>query len=159
MEANFMRQTKTIFSIALLTLLSCQNQTKDNQANSDRTKTGTETQAANNRQENPTVKFSRQPRYSIIQSTLAAKGTYKLDSYTGDVYQMVLSSNGNETWDKLLRQPHSILDTQFDNSTNYTLFLSPLAMRFTYLMNVNTGATWQLVQDPKSEENFFSPIQ
>lgn len=150
-----MRQTKTILSIVLLTLLSCQNHTKNNNSNSDSTQTSKITDI----QENSKTNLVRQPRFSIIQSTLAAKGTYKLDSYTGDIYQMVLSSSGDETWQKLRRQPHSTPDTQNDNATNYTLFLSTLAMKFTYLMNVNTGATWQLVQDPQSEENFFSPIE
>lgn len=68
---------------------------------------------------------------------------------------MVVTANGSETWQKLRRQFHNTPDTQIDNNNNYTLFLSLLAMRFTYLMKVNTGATWQLVQDPQSEENFF----
>jgi hypothetical protein len=155
-----MKQTKTILCIALLILIACQNQTKNNNSTADSTKSNkTEDITSNIHRDNSLLNASYRPRYSIIQSTLAAKGTYKLDSYTGDVYQMVLAAGGRETWQKLSRQPHSTPDTQFDNTNNYILFLSPLAMRFTYLMNVNTGATWQLVQDPQTEENFFSSIE
>ena len=110
-------------------------------------------------QEYAASSLNRQPRFVIVQSTLAAKGTYKLDSYTGDVYQMVQSANGYETWEKLRRQVHSQSDSKFENTNNYSLFVSALAMRFTYLINTNTGATWQLVQDSKNEANFFTPIQ
>jgi PBP1b-binding outer membrane lipoprotein LpoB len=30
------------------------------------------------------------PRYQIVQSTIAARGTYKVDTYEGKVYQLVL---------------------------------------------------------------------
>jgi len=98
------------------------------------------------------------PRYQIIQSSIAARGTYKVDTYKGNVYQLVVDRNNNETWELLSRIGHSNNDIQIEGQRNYELFLSTIAMRFTYLINVNTGATWQLVQDPKTEENFFSAI-
>ena len=36
--------------------------------------------------------------------------------------------------------------------------ISIIAMRFTYLINVNTGATWELVEDQQTTEDYFCPI-
>lgn len=101
---------------------------------------------------------SKSPRYQIVQSTLAARGTYKVDTYEGNVYQLVVDKNNNETWGLLRRLGNSNNDEKVDGQRNYEIFLSTIAMRFTYLINLNTGATWQLVQDPNTEENFFSSI-
>ncbi len=101
---------------------------------------------------------SNSPRYQIVQSPIAARGTYKVDTYKGNVYQLVVDKNDNETWELLSRIGNSYDDNQVYGQRNYEIFLSTLAMRFTYLINLNTGATWQLVQDPDTEENFFSAI-
>jgi hypothetical protein len=103
--------------------------------------------------------LNRGPRYSIHQSAIAAKGTYKLDSYEGDVYQMVEDRNKNSAWEKLRKLPvYGSQDSTVEGRPNYQLFLSTIAMRFTYLINVNTGQTWELVEDPQTSEEFFSPI-
>jgi hypothetical protein len=102
---------------------------------------------------------SPQPRFSIIQSTLAARGTFKLDGFTGEVYQLVADTENNELWQMLHKNYHFISDIKNDNSINYVLFTSTIAMRFTYLMNVNTGATWQLVKNPTTEETYFTPMR
>ena len=101
---------------------------------------------------------SNSPRFQIVQSNIAAKGTFKLDTYEGKVYQLVVDYNNNESWESLKRIGNSMNDNQFDGQRNYEIFLSTIAMRYTYLINLNTGATWQLVEDPNTEEYFFSSI-
>ena len=108
----------------------------------------------------PTVTLvSSLPRFQIIQSTIAARGTYKLDTYKGEVFQMVMGSDNNETWQLLRKYGHENADAQVLGHKNYELFTSTIAMKFTYLINVNTGSTWQLVQDPNSDEIYFSAIK
>lgn len=102
---------------------------------------------------------STSPRYQIVQSPIAAKGTYKVDTYKGNVYQLVVDNNDNETWQQLTRTGHINNDNKIDGQRNYEIFLSSIAMRFTYLINLNTGATWQLVEDPDTKETFFSSIR
>jgi len=101
---------------------------------------------------------SNSPRYQIVQSSIAARGTYKVDTYEGDVYQLVVDKNNNETWQFLRQLGNSNNNNIVKGQRNYELFLSSIAMRFTYLINLNSGATWQLVQDPNTEENYFSAI-
>ncbi|MBS1585487.1 MAG: hypothetical protein JSS82_08055 [Bacteroidetes bacterium] len=97
-------------------------------------------------------------RYQIIQSSLAAKATFKLDSYNGSVYQLVATPTGGEDWQLLRKKSHYKDDVQYDNMSNYTLFTSSIAIKYTYLMNVNTGAVWQLAQNSESGEILFDPM-
>jgi hypothetical protein len=70
----------------------------------------------------------------------------------------VVDKNNNETWQFLRQLGNNNNNNIVKGQRNYELFLSSIAMRFTYLINLNTGATWQLVQDPNTEENYFSAI-
>ena len=81
------------------------------------------------------------PRFSIVQSPIAARETFKLDSYTGIVYQLVVNADKKELWQMLRRTLTSYEDTHYPDRCNYKLFLSTLGVKFTYLINVNTGAT------------------
>jgi hypothetical protein len=102
---------------------------------------------------------STAPRYQIVQSSLAARGTYKVDTYDGIVYQLVVDGNNAESWQMLNRIGHGSNDKKVIGQRNYEIFLSTIAMRFTYLINLNTGAVWQLFRDPNTDENFFSAVQ
>lgn len=95
-------------------------------------------------------------RYELIQSPLAAKGTYRLDKYTGAVHQIVKTKDDDTVWQEIPRRKH-FLDRRVEGKVNYELFTSGLAMRFTYLMNVNTGATWQLIET-QEKDLVWSPV-
>jgi hypothetical protein len=90
-------------------------------------------------------------RYEVVQSPLVARLTLKLDKHAGVVYQLVRAADSSTTWDIMIRRNHPAGDTQISARVNYQLFLSGLAVRYAFLTNVNTGATWQLVEtDDKS---------
>ena len=150
-----MKTTFALIFLAILGISSCKNKSSDYGTNNDSIPASNIGNSLSLTQQ----QTINQPRFSIVQSTLAAKGTFKLDSYTGDVYQLVTNTSNIESWQLLSKRRHSVPDTQIKNSKTYVLFTSTLAIRFTYLMNVNTGATWQFVQDPQTEENFFTPIE
>ena len=84
-------------------------------------------------------------RFEIIQSELAAKITLKIDKYTGKVFQLVKGSKGL-SWQLIPAEKHS-KDNAAANKVNYQVFTSGIAVRMTYLINVNTGASWQLSED------------
>ena len=99
------------------------------------------------------------PRFKIVQSIIAARGTFKLDSFNGDVFQLVVDKDKNESWQLLDKTGYSYNNTQVQGRVNYDIFLSTIGMRFTYIINVNTGVTWQLFQDTNTKENFFGLIE
>ena len=72
------------------------------------------------------------PRYMIVQSPLAARLTFKLDTYLGNVYQLRVSSTGEDIWERVIRMPGITEDTQLSNTSNYCLFLSTIANRYTF---------------------------
>jgi hypothetical protein len=86
-------------------------------------------------------------RFSIIQSTLGADMTFKLDKYTGSVSRMVEGNKG-VFWLKLKREKNAD-DLQTKNSVNYQIFTSGLNIGMIYLLNINTGVTWKLSENSK----------
>ena len=101
--------------------------------------------------------FSNAPdtsRFEIIQSELAAKITLKIDKYTGRVYQLVQGTKGL-SWPLIASEKHP--DDKILEKVNYQVFTSDLAVRMTYLINVNTGASWQLAAD--EEGNFWKALK
>ena len=98
-------------------------------------------------------------RYEIIQSTLAVKFTLRVDRFTGTTAQLVLASDSSLTWQDIARIDHFVPDTRVPARVNYQVFTSGLGLRFTFLLNVNTGATWQITEDPKTTVVFWNPLK
>jgi hypothetical protein len=97
-------------------------------------------------------------RYEFVQSTLAAKATLKFDRFTGNTYQIVMRADSSLTWQRIDLSPHSGDVGQNKGKVNYQLFLSGLAMRFTFLMNIRSGAVWQLVTT-STDDLIWEPIE
>ncbi len=81
-------------------------------------------------------------RFEIVQSTLAAKWTFKLDKMTGVVSQLVKTKDDDPAWEvvpvvQLPQAPNT-------GVVRYQLFISGLASKFIFLINVDSGKTWQL---------------
>jgi hypothetical protein len=85
-------------------------------------------------------------RFEIVQSTLVVRSTFRIDKFSGAVDQLVLASDSSLVWQQVPRIKHPAGNPTSPERVNYQLFLSGLANRHTYLMNMNNGATWQLVQ-------------
>jgi hypothetical protein len=95
-------------------------------------------------------------RFEIVQSNLAARLTFKVDKYSGDVYQLASTTNDGQSWSKMKRLDHVSDNITDRNKVNYQLVTSGIALKFTYLMNVDTGATWELTTD-KSGNYLWDP--
>lgn len=98
-------------------------------------------------------------RYEIIQSNFAAKFTVRLDKYTGITWFLVKKTNGDVTWEIIAREEHPTDLHKPAGRVNYQIFTSGLTLRDTFLINVNTGATWQLLHDPKEDEDFWGVVR
>ena len=84
-------------------------------------------------------------RFEVVQSALAARSTYRIDKHLGTVSQLVMAEDSTLSWEEIPRAAHPAGDPRVPGRVNYQLFVSGLANRFTFLVNVNTGATWRLV--------------
>jgi len=82
-------------------------------------------------------------RYEILQSTLAAKFTFKLDRFTGRIWELVQTKNNEYTWQET--EVYNRPATQSTPKPRFQLFTSGIAARYTFLLDGETGKTWVLV--------------
>jgi len=85
---------------------------------------------------------SSQSRYEVIQSTLAAIWTFRLDRVCGQISQLVSTKNEGTAWQSM--KIDGIPKCNFDGKNRYQLFTSGLAARHTFLINTETGKSWVL---------------
>jgi len=85
------------------------------------------------------------------------KETYLLDRYSGNSWQLVQSTK-RYVWQRIPKEPHDedIVPKEWVGAA-YQISVSGLAAKGTYMINVITGATWVLFEDPK-EGIFWCPI-
>lgn len=82
-------------------------------------------------------------RFEILQSSLAARWTFKLDRYTGRVWQSVRTKEDENAWEEM-----PVVDLPKAQSTarpKYQLFSSGIAARYTFLLDSDTGKTWTVI--------------
>ena len=96
-------------------------------------------------------------RWELFMSEIAAKISFKIDKYSGDVFNLVQQKNGALTW-QLVKKEYSSKGIRIPDTINYQLFSSSLAIRYTFLINTNTGFTWQLVTD-KNGDYLFEAVE
>jgi hypothetical protein len=107
---------------------------------------------------NNSTTVSPDSRFEIIQSSLMVKYTFRVDKVSGDVRVLVTKSDGDFTWERVTRIPHKDDRLMRPDRINYQMFTSGLVARFTFLMNINTGATWFLTRDTETGELFLDPL-
>lgn len=92
-----------------------------------------------------------QARYEFIQSSLAARWTFRLDRVCGYVSQVVSTKSDNMTFEAMFVMGLPTKCTP-DGKIRYLLFTSGIAARHTFLLNTDTGKAWQL-QSLKDKDN------
>lgn len=113
-------------------------------------------------QETYSNQFSSAPqtaRYEIVQSERGAKYTFKIDKYTGQVFQIAGKSNQDLTWEPVLFLDTLTQDETTPNKVNFQIFISGLGARHIYMLQVDTGKTWQLAEDSQSGILFWVTIE
>ena len=95
-------------------------------------------------------------RFEIVQSTLAARWTFKLDKQTGSIWQIVVNKDGDNVWRPMVIV--GIPKSQYSSGQHFQIFMSGLAAKFTFLINTDSGRTWQLQKstDPLTNEDFYT---
>jgi hypothetical protein len=87
-------------------------------------------------------------RFELVQSSVAARLTLRFDRISGIASQLMIRPDSSFAWQPIFRLPHVEPDTRVSGRPNYQLFTSGLGMTYTFMLNVHTGATWQLKEDP-----------
>ena len=98
-------------------------------------------------------------RYEIIQSERGARYTLKIDKYSGKVFQMVLKEDSDLTWEPIMILEEFTKEETTDGKVNFQVFISGLGARFIFLLQIDTGKTWQLAEDTNSGLNFWKLIE
>lgn len=90
-------------------------------------------------------------RFEIIQSSLAAKWTFRLDRYSGRVWQLVKTKDDDNIWEEM-----PVLDlpkSKTASKPHFQLFTSGLAARHTFLIDNDTGKTWVVVTSTRTDKD------
>ena len=91
-------------------------------------------------------------RFQIVQSEMTAKGTFKLDRFTGRVWQLLGTPEGN-IWSAMVVQGIGVKGVE-STAPRYQLFTSGLAYKFTYLLDTLNGTYWELVGSESSNDSW-----
>lgn len=92
-------------------------------------------------------------RYEIIQSSLYADITIRLDKYSGRTWELV-DRSGNALWQEIRWTERGDDSAVRVDGVNYQFLTSGLKGTPTFLWNVHTGRTWFLNVEPQ-RRNFL----
>ena len=79
-------------------------------------------------------------RYQIVQSPLTLRDTFRLDRVTGRVHRMVEREGTGLVWVEMTVVERQSLPAS--GAPRFTLFLSGISGRSSYLLDTQTGRTW-----------------
>ena len=96
-------------------------------------------------------------RYEIVQSEIVRSHFFKLDKYTGNVYQMVQKKDGSRTWKKMVVIGLG-LDEIKENTINFQIFIGGIAASDCLMINIHSGNTYQLYKDKDDDTLFWGTI-
>ena len=90
-------------------------------------------------------------RFEVLQSTLAAKWTFRLDRFTGRVWLLVKTADDDNAWEEM--QVYQRPETPSPTRARFQLFTSGLAARHTFLIDGDSGKTWVVVVGKRKDKN------
>lgn len=100
-------------------------------------------------------------RFEIVQAYTAAKWTFRLDRFTGQVWQLVRTHTGGNVWE--IRRVVGPPKTPTDAHPHFQIFLSGLAAKHSFLIDTDSGRTWTLTtltdDAGKEVENVWKPFE
>lgn len=95
-------------------------------------------------------------RYEFLQSTIVRKSSFLLDKYSGRIWQMVKDRNDNTTFESVYREQSS--KEVASSKINFQLYMGGMMAKDCFLIDLNNGTVWQLLQDPSDGTVFFGII-
>ncbi len=90
-------------------------------------------------------------RFEIVQSTIASRLTFRLDKYTGRVWELVKTKDDDNAWQETRVYERPQIATP--NRARFQLFTSGIAARHTFLIDGDSGKSWVLVTGTQKEKD------
>jgi hypothetical protein len=90
-------------------------------------------------------------RLEMVQSPLAAKRTFRLDRYSGRIWQLVKTSDDDSTGEEM--PVIGLPKGQATARPHLQIFTSGLAARHTFLIDNDTGKTWVVVTGKRKSKD------
>ena len=98
-------------------------------------------------------------RFAIVQAPYSAKGTYLLDRCLGTVWELASATkDSGSVWQKVAVIAQASDKRDDDTKINYAIFISGLGLRYTFLINIRTGASWECEVDANGQ-SVFAPMK
>lgn len=95
-------------------------------------------------------------RFEIAQSHIAVRWTFRLDRYNGRVQQLVKTQGDGLAWEPMpIVNPPAV---GAGDKPRFQIVMSGLAARYAFLLDGQTGKTWQLVKAAKGDGNLWEPF-
>lgn len=82
-------------------------------------------------------------RFEVLQSTLAVRHTFRIDRFSGRVWQLVRTKADDNAWEEM-----PVIDLPklaAPMRARFQLFTSGFAARHTFLFDTDTGKSWVVV--------------
>jgi hypothetical protein len=102
-------------------------------------------------------------RFEVVQSTLVARITFRLDRFTGRVWQLVQTKDDGIAWEETAVVDLPKLSTA--TRPRFQIFTSGFAARNTFLVDTDIGKSWVIVASKRKnadgseyEENIWQPF-
>ena len=80
-------------------------------------------------------------RFEMTQSGIGARFTFRLDKFTGRVWQYVKEANDEDGWEEMIVLPKPTASSK----PKFQIFLSGIGARYSFLIDNDNGNTWLLV--------------
>lgn len=90
-------------------------------------------------------------RFELIQSSIVAKWTFRLDKYTGRVWNIVTTKDERNAWEEMQILGAIKLSPPFHS--RFQLFTSGIAARHTFLLDTDTGKSWVVVTSTRKAKD------
>lgn len=83
-------------------------------------------------------------RYEIIQSPLESSFTFKLDKFSGHIFQLVRTKLREMHWEDMLVKDLHTIELDEILYPRFQIFMGVMGTADTYLLDTKTGVVWQL---------------
>jgi hypothetical protein len=88
-------------------------------------------------------------RYEIVQGRFE-RFTFLLDKYTGNVKRLVRTDNDQQVWERMVVP--NLPKTPSELRVRFQIFCG-IAPRYNFLLDIDTGQTWELVRKVDEKQN------